>query len=376
MSSDVCRRSAIGGKKMRKRKELDALTGTIIGNNNKSRRLMYSSESDSCSSSRAPTPIKLRRQITRRRKSSFISNTWCSAFRMSLTFGCILWVMFVTYTFLDIRKIQLHLQSQLDEVAAGNLGVPDDLQKCHAMSKQLQQNQTVIRQHVIEFKDKMDNLTQRIEKLQDGLSSVEGRIPTIPLTSPGAMRDLSKTVASFGSEIKDISNNVNSLKESSVLMQSNYNKLQFNITAINNTLSNLSGVKNDESFVNNMSEKFTSQLNNLSVNLTSVNSTLTSKFDWVSGDQKSNRVEIEKLKENSQRLISQVKTIESECQASKDKINKLSSDVDSKLSYLKIQIENITENVTNLHVMSKPENISKNSSQLKGTNINSSLSKP
>ncbi|XP_050520572.1 uncharacterized protein LOC126893996 isoform X2 [Daktulosphaira vitifoliae] len=350
--------------------------------------LLNMSESESSSSVYIPSPkmfnLPRKKKYRKHHRDKLVEHVNFDTCHLQTRTICVFFVLSALIVWLLAMSWYISaLQNELDKfnhtivtMAAGNLGVPDDLQKCHAMSKQLQQNQTVIRQHVIEFKDKMDNLTQRIEKLQDGLSSVEGRIPTIPLTSPGAMRDLSKTVASFGSEIKDISNNVNSLKESSVLMQSNYNKLQFNITAINNTLSNLSGVKNDESFVNNMSEKFTSQLNNLSVNLTSVNSTLTSKFDWVSGDQKSNRVEIEKLKENSQRLISQVKTIESECQASKDKINKLSSDVDSKLSYLKIQIENITENVTNLHVMSKPENISKNSSQLKGTNINSSLSKP
>lgn len=115
MSSDVSRRSSVvGGKKMRKRKELDALTGTIVGLG-RNRRLMCSSDSDSCSSSRAPTPMKLRRQITRRRKRNFFSDTWCSALRMFLVFGCVVWIVFETYTFLDIRKIQMHLQTQLDE---------------------------------------------------------------------------------------------------------------------------------------------------------------------------------------------------------------------------------------------------------------------
>lgn len=128
MSSDVSRRfsSAVRGagggggcKKMRKRKELDALTGCTVGRVNRNRKLITmicSSDSDSCSSSRAPpTPIKLRRQITRRRKRTFIADTWCSALRMFLTFGCVVWVVFETYTFLDVRKIQAHLQTQLDE---------------------------------------------------------------------------------------------------------------------------------------------------------------------------------------------------------------------------------------------------------------------
>jgi hypothetical protein len=88
----------------------------VVGVNRNRRLMTCSSDSDSCSSSRAPsTPIKLRRQITRRRKRTFVADTWCSALRMFLTFGCVVWVVFETYTFLDVRKIQAHLQMQLDE---------------------------------------------------------------------------------------------------------------------------------------------------------------------------------------------------------------------------------------------------------------------
>lgn len=126
MSSDVSRRSSsvVGGKKMRKRKELDALTGShgvaMAVNRNRRMIMTCSSDSDSCSSSRAPTPIKLRRQITRRRKRGLVANTWCSALRAFLAFGCVVWVVFETYTFLDIRKIQVHLQTQLNEGGGNN----------------------------------------------------------------------------------------------------------------------------------------------------------------------------------------------------------------------------------------------------------------
>lgn len=47
-------------------------------------------------------------------------------------------------------------------VAAGNRGVPDDLQKCHAMSKQLQLNQTDIYQRLTVFDGQITNLTQQV----------------------------------------------------------------------------------------------------------------------------------------------------------------------------------------------------------------------
>lgn len=47
-------------------------------------------------------------------------------------------------------------------VAAGNRGVPDDLQKCHEMSKQLQQNQTDIYQRLTVTDGRVTNLTLQV----------------------------------------------------------------------------------------------------------------------------------------------------------------------------------------------------------------------
>ncbi|XP_050425053.1 myosin-4-like isoform X1 [Adelges cooleyi] len=368
MSSDVSRRSAIGGKKMRKRKELDALTGTIIGTNNRNRRLMCSSESDSCSSSRAPTPIKLRRQITRRRKHRFISNTWCSALRMSLMFGCVVWVVFETYTFFDIRKIQLHLQTQLDEVAAGNQGVPDDLQKCHAMSKQLQINQTDIYQQLSGFNLQITNLTLQVKQLHTSLLSIEKRIPP-HVPSPDVRKDLSAEVAKFGSELEDLNINVRALKENTASLQSNQKKLDSNITQIIGNLTLIRGSKTDETSINRMSDELRVQINDLSSNITAANQTLSSKLVWLSQDQKKDKDEIEKLKENSQKFLAQLKTIESKYQISEDELTKKFTDTKLEVSNLKNQIDKIASNVTSLHAQSVPDNsIVKSPSQLPESN--------
>lgn len=61
--------------------------------------------------------------------------------------------MFVVVDFFFFFFLPLQL------VAAGNRGVPDDLQKCHAMSKQLQQNQTVINQRLTVYDGQITNLT-------------------------------------------------------------------------------------------------------------------------------------------------------------------------------------------------------------------------
>ncbi|XP_022175472.1 uncharacterized protein LOC111037289 isoform X1 [Myzus persicae] len=378
MSSDVSRRfsSAVGGgggggggcKKMRKRKELDALTGCTVVGVNRNRRLMTcSSDSDSCSSSRAPpTPIKLRRQITRRRKRTFVADTWCSALRMFLTFGCVVWVVFETYTFLDVRKIQAHLQSQLDEVAAGNRGVPDDLQKCHAMSKQLQQNQTDINQRLTVYDGQITNLTLQVANLGSRLSLVEKKINenTDLLSNPDATKDpsikvLSSEVAKLGSTYQDLSGSVKSLKDTTSSLQSYQTTLKANITSISEKLNNVGSIKTDETMINNVSGKLHELIENLGLNVTTLNRTLTSRIDWLSGDQKTNGAEIEKLKEDSQKLNAQVKTIDTKLTTSFNEVN-------SKVISLRTQIDKIATNVTSLHAQSNSDDSLTSSGQLKG----------
>jgi len=57
-------------------------------------------------------------------------------------------------------------------------------------------------------------------------------------------------------------------------------------------LNNVDGVKTDETKINNVSEKLHELIDNINGNLTTINRTLTSRIDWLSGDQKTNRVKI------------------------------------------------------------------------------------
>lgn len=47
-------------------------------------------------------------------------------------------------------------------VIAGNEGVPDTLQKCHSMSRDLQNNQTVIFSHLSDLRFQISNITIQV----------------------------------------------------------------------------------------------------------------------------------------------------------------------------------------------------------------------
>ena len=50
-------------------------------------------------------------------------------------------------------------------VIAGSEGVPDALQKCHSLSRDLQNNQTIIFTHLSDFKLQINNFTTQVKLL-------------------------------------------------------------------------------------------------------------------------------------------------------------------------------------------------------------------
>jgi chromosome segregation ATPase len=272
------------------------------------------------------------------------------------------------------------LQNELDKfnhtiitIAAGNRGVPDDLQKCHAMSKQLQQNQTDINQRLTVYDGRIANLTLQAANLGMRLSLVEKKINEYPnlLSNPDATKDpsvkvLSSEVAKLGSNYQALNDRVKSLKDTTSSLQLYHTKLKENITAISEKLNNVGSVKTDETMINNVSEKLHELIENTSTNVSAINRTLTSRIDWLTGDQKSNREVIEKLREDNQKLIAQVKTIESECKTTDNKVTKSFAEMDSKITSLRTQIDKVATNVTNLHAQPNSNDSFESSGQLKG----------
>lgn len=55
-------------------------------------------------------------------------------------------------------------------------------------------------------------------------------------------------------------------------------------------MNNVGSLKTDEPMINNVSEKLQELIKITAINVTTVNQTLTHQIDWLSGDQKNNKV--------------------------------------------------------------------------------------
>jgi len=57
-------------------------------------------------------------------------------------------------------------------VIAGNEGVPDALQKCHSLSRDLQNNQTIIFSRLSDLKQQINNFTVQVKSYENNINSI------------------------------------------------------------------------------------------------------------------------------------------------------------------------------------------------------------
>ncbi|XP_017892251.1 uncharacterized protein LOC108632297 [Ceratina calcarata] len=306
-------------KKMKKRKELDALapphTVSRRSSGKRSSQELLSDSSDERSEYWNISARNGRKCRGRRACPGFFKA--CSAF---LACASVLATASLIWLFIDVRQQLTALRTELDQVIAGSEGVPDALQKCHSLSRDLQNNQTIIFTHLSDLKLQINNFTTQLAVIQRDLHRVEEWFKADPalVNVPTDLKALSSSVASFGSQIQDLSATVNTLKESNARLQDAQTIIQQNVTGIKNTVTELSNVtQRPQVSTTNETKIKTDELNaaivHLSGNLANVNETLTRAVQWVVEDQKKDHETLVVLQETMQNVSMKVISLEREC---------------------------------------------------------------
>ncbi|XP_031848995.1 uncharacterized protein LOC116434589 isoform X2 [Nomia melanderi] len=243
-----------------------------------------------------------------------IISLWLAAILVTFWLIVLSWLAFVFYG--EIKKMDISIKS----VRAGSEGVPDALQKCHSLSRDLQNNQTIIFTHLSDFKLQINNFTTQLAVIQRDLHQVEEWFKAAPELAnvPTDLKALSSSVVSFGSQIQDLSATVKTLKESNARVQDAQATMQQNITSIKNTVTELSNVTQRPQMVTTNETKIkTDELNaaivRLSNNLSHVNETLSRAVQWVAEDQKKDHETLVLLQETSQNVSMKVISLQREC---------------------------------------------------------------
>ncbi|XP_006607458.1 uncharacterized protein LOC102678326 [Apis dorsata] len=308
-------------KKMKKRKELDALapphTVSRRSSGKRSSQELLSDSSDERSEYWNISTRNGRKCRGRRSRACPGFFKACSAF---LACASVLATASLIWLFIDVRQQLTALRTELDQVIAGSEGVPDALQKCHSLSRDLQNNQTTIFMHLSDLKLQINNFTTQLAVIQHDLHRVEEWFKADPtlINVPTDLKALSSSVMSFGSQIEDLRATVKTLKESNARVQDVQTTMQQNITSIKNTITDLSNITQKPQILTTNETKIkTDQLNaaivHLSDNLMNINETLSRSVQWVAEDQKKDHETLVLLQETTQNVSMKVISLEREC---------------------------------------------------------------
>ncbi|XP_069674358.1 EF-hand calcium-binding domain-containing protein 14-like isoform X1 [Periplaneta americana] len=376
------------GKKMKKRKELDALvahsgpgkrTGGGVGGGKRNGgggassqdQLLsestdeqddYWSGKDRGSSGGGSGP-RCRLFLRRRVCGSLLRA--CTA---ALVFACVVATTTVMWLFIDIREQVTSLRNELDQVVAGSQGVPDALQKCHSQFRELQQNQTMLFNQLSTLTQQLKNYSTQLVGVQVGLQSVEDRLKAAPelVNLPKDVQSISTSVASFGSQIRDLNTTVTLLKNDNSQLQEASKTLAENVTTLKQKVALLANATQHPQAPSReniaQEEHMLSVMKQLSSNLTLINNTLSKKLQWVADDQVKDHKSFVNLQDVSQNVSARLTTLEGDCvkivmhsalnttveklfyQVNKDE-EKI-SDLDVRMTQLQAQTEQLESNST------------------------------
>ncbi|PSN48563.1 hypothetical protein C0J52_22749 [Blattella germanica] len=124
------------------------------------------------------------------------------------------------------------LDTNVQNVVAGSQAFPNALQKCHSLSRDLQQNQTLLFNNFAMLSHQLENLSNQLIGMQPGLQSIEERLKAAPelMNLPQDLQSLSTSVASFGSQIRDLNTTVTGLKNDDGQLQELAKTFRENVT--------------------------------------------------------------------------------------------------------------------------------------------------
>ncbi|XP_068620329.1 uncharacterized protein [Battus philenor] len=190
------------GKKMRKRRELDALVGGV---GSRGGRLLSASSDEG-------EPWG-RRTARRRRSRPFL--------RLAAALGlcvCVVSAATVLWLFVDVRRQIVSLRMEMDRVSTSSDSVGDALQVCHTAAKELRANASNLHERLTRLESEHMELIKRVKQTAGKLASVSEQLSAAPelADTPRQLGELQRTVGEIGSQINSFEGALNSARKQAV----------------------------------------------------------------------------------------------------------------------------------------------------------------
>lgn len=340
-------RGGPGGKKMRKRKELDALVGGVgvkrstggckrpgSGGVSPQDQLLSEStgEEEYWSSAKGGSGKGRKLYCTSHGKRH---TSACTALlrlcTILLVMACVVATITVMWLFIDIKEQTTSLRSQLDQVSAGSDVIPESIQKCHSLTRQLEKNQTKINIQLQRVAQRLSNFSSMMIGIQTNLTKVERKLDDSPSPQlvPDMLERVGVTIAAFKAEILDMQSKASNIVNQQSEIKKLIDGLTGNVSSFNNDLKELkkhsSGMMpSDQSSKDDLLKLI---IGEMEPKIQQVNSTILSRVKWISDDLQKAQKTINNLTDESEYLKSLINTTLHDLKLQSRDINTLRSDI-------------------------------------------------
>ncbi|XP_017866924.1 PREDICTED: uncharacterized protein LOC108616320 [Drosophila arizonae] len=291
-----------GGKKMKKRKELDALVAHSLTKRGSHRTInsqdkLLSVSTDDLDDFAWMSVASIRRN---NKKRIYIRKCGPALF-------CIATVFFVSilyWVYFDLRQQISDYQQKFEEVSAVSKVFPDTLQQWHETTSFLIKNQSLI---IYQLND----LTQSVELLGANLSSLQATV--------NAQRNYGqdqKIVADFGAKLEAVvtdmevvKKHLNNYVDDQKSLKLETDILKGNISQLSTVQANSSSSANYTKDISQFKETMENTLNNVNNQIVSVNNTLSQTINILQGEIMEYKTKLEDLLDRFQNITSHVATL-------------------------------------------------------------------
>ncbi|KAH8308657.1 hypothetical protein KR059_000304 [Drosophila kikkawai] len=314
------------GKKMKKRRELDALIATQASSKRANRRTAGGATHSQDKLLSVSTDDPEDYAWTNVAGSSRRSHRKIAYFRMCgpLLLGIIgiLIVGILYWLYFDLRQQLYDYRQKMEEVSAMSKNFPDTLQRWHETSSYLLKNQTVVISEISE-------LQKTMESLRNNFSNLEATV--------AAQRNHGKDeklVADFGAKIEAVATDIEAIKEHYNKYMEVQKSLQAETEALKVNLSQLPTLQAN-ALPANLSDDITA-LNRTTLNsfkqlandLKDANNTLSQTTKMLSEEISLHKTKIDDLLDRSENITSHVATISNSWPEYKQKVTSFDESLD------------------------------------------------
>lgn len=233
------------------------------------------------------------------------------------------WLFILSYMTAVVYSENRRLEVEISKLAATSQTVPDELQKWHETSKQLEQNQSAIFTKFIETDKQIENIEKEILNIQASLqkkydqSSANEKVTVLQsnLANFGAgMKDINVDIGNLKSQVHDLKSQETETKD--ILNKFTDFMKENKLSTINGSIVNesVNGQPSiNEELVTKVVHNLTDEhISTLSKQVLIFNDTLSQRIKGLDDDVRENKKRLEGLTENLANVTSHVVSIEND----------------------------------------------------------------